>query len=108
MRNHPANQKNHCDGEQTEQTNVERNKIRCVRPSFEIEVEGINHSPRRAASYEDEWKRTKPQNCLGALAYHVCRTPVLNSRISGFRAAASRALIRASRVWAGSLMASTQ
>ena len=39
---------------------------------------------------------------------HVCKTPVLNSGTSGFNAAASSVQISASRVCAGSKMASTQ
>lgn len=47
-------------------------------------------------------------NCeLSAFSY-VCNTPVLNSRISGFSAADSSAQINASRVCAGSMIASTQ
>ena len=56
----------------------------------------------------DEFYRfgqVSPFSC--GMENYVCNTPVLNSFTSGFSAAASRAHSRASRVCAGSMMAST-
>src|SRR5271157_5901210 len=47
------------------------------------------------------------QNDKSKCLFHVWSTPVLNSFTSGFNAAASSAQINASRVCAGSIMAST-
>jgi hypothetical protein len=79
-----------------------------VRPVLgTAEVRGIGNEASRNPDEKDRRKRTKPQEHLGSPTAHVCSTPVLNSGMTGFSAAASRAQIRASRVRAGSMMAST-
>jgi hypothetical protein len=50
---------------------------------------------------------SRPREIPPSAGGHVCSTPVLNSFTSGFSAAALRAQIRASRVSAGSIRAST-
>src|ERR1700674_1317324 len=47
---------------------------------------------------DNQQHRGRQQQSTCAGTDHVCRTPVLNSRMSGFSAAASRAQIKASRV----------
>jgi len=67
---------------------------------------------KRGETHEKRWGETqeKSRRARGLfLRYnYVWRTPVLNSGMSEFREAAFRAQIRASRVWAGSMMASSQ
>ena len=46
--------------------------------------------------------------CGSVVKTHVCNTPTLNSGTSGFRAAASRACMTASRVSMGSMILSIQ
>ncbi len=67
---------------------------------------------RRANHLLSEFFMEKSSPCLGVSVVnsvtvnHVCSTPTLNSATSGFRAAASRAWVMASRVSEGSIILS--
>jgi hypothetical protein len=85
---------------------VQYQEVRLFVPS--AKVRRIGHDPYRNSNHKDCGKCAKPEEYLGPLAAHVCSTPVLNSGIIGFKEVDSRAQINASRVCAGSMMASTQ
>src|SRR6516162_6373739 len=71
-----------------------------TRTNFENRLERTNRK------YGKEISPYKPENSTSS--HQVWSTPVLNSGMWVFRAAAWRAQMIVSRVWAGSMMASSQ